>query len=1355
MKIGQPSAKQRSEEKRALSAALKKKGEDEKKRQEVMAEISRINEAEESGAADILRKFEALMMERGTRISDLFRTIDTSGDGLISRKELKQGLRLLSQPCATVVFAQKKALEKEMKQHKLEVKRRAELRRFLARMKEANDCGAATVIERLEAFLRINQMRVADLFKSLDKSGDGALDAAELKDALEAVNLNFTESEIGKLVGYIDKDGGGLLEADELNIAIRQYRRFRWAAQTIDFSLDGRTPLHEEYGSLNDIFYSSSLEDEISLTENDVLVGLKRLRGDDTLESAEFFTRSEMKKVRHAFRRFSNYLVRRGMNIKELFPDRRKTYVSSFTDFLSSCKTDPSVKSGRVGTAADNSTYMNSSLDDGSIFSQSFDGSKSVESMETLGTLATFNTFQSSVPATPLNGTMVDPEFGGAASKVAMNPASFESVAQFLDGGDGEIDMKELENAFRMARRSRQEQQIKMQGVKLMKRLRKLLEFKNMTLDKFVQLMDSATGKSSAGVSIGDGNVTAREFKVGLQKMVQHIDKKHRHLKFTSKEIKKVLRYIDPTGSGNMSASMMKAAFFSDETPAELQKRINLEALEEEQRKLDPSDIVDDFAVDIIVPSKDAITVEDIGLLVESLDETEDGDVDMGELESLFRLSRRNSAQRKLDEKAMKVLRRVKKIMVKLGINSVNEFFRRMDNAGGAMGNGIVSSRELKVGLQSLCRYAKVPGFAENDLVYLIRFLDPSGEGDLTMDEVSFGMKKAEGLHVGDEREDDDGSEREASEAAKNKKKVAGVILKMEDFMKERGMRLSDLFYWLDRSGDGKLGFSELRDGLERLVFGQSTEDKLAAAQLLEKARSKEKEDASIRVAEQKERDARLKLLDDSGAGDVLRTLEVLMKEKGMRIHDVFRLIDESGDGSISRQELIEGLTKLIRPTKGVAASKLAKERRKRKEQEEAKDKKRQMDAFLFKIEEAQRSGADKVIHKLERFMRKRQLKLSDFFATLDRGSDGLITAPELQVALERESLLLEDDEILNLMDYLDTGGDGEVDRKELEDAIRLHRRYQWETKKSVVPVFDYDDIRLLARYFTSPSVTGLLDFDELVSAVEQKNASISLHYPESGPVAEVKVKGDGWADGGIAGSAYKPGRSSPVSPGAKRPGTSQSRDGTGSTRGSTRGQSRMASRAGSALIEMGIEEEDPIPPVPADEEEPGRGTEEQLEVVQRYLEDLYSSAIEAVGCARENEIVNENENDKDKDKDEEAEERRQQVDEEDWENVAVIQPPEYEAPVDKRPLTAPSGAFEFDLAGGQWQSYGGTETLAGRLNGSEEMSEGTYAVELVKKLEEKDRTIEQLVREVERLKREGKGEGSVVSDVTMMTDLK
>ena len=1367
-RLGEPSAKARSEEKRALKAALRKKGEDEQKRAEVLNEIHAIEEAERSGAASVLREFEKLMAEKGSKISDVFRTIDKSGDGLISREELKDGLKLLATPCPSAVFAQKKALERELAVHQKEVKKRAELRHFLTRMHEANESGAAQVIERLEIFLRNNQMRVGDLFKSIDKSGDGALDAEELKEALDSVNLKFSEEEIGCLLAYLDSDGGGLLEASELNFAIRQYRRFRWEAQTHDFSLDHRAPLFEEYQNMEEIFHSSSVFDS-RLSENDVVVGLKRLRGDDKIDGMMVYTKQETKALRRAVDKLADFVVQKEVNLSKALKAKEAQHgehhhhdhvkIEDFENFLEACRLDPF--KGEGSTAG----FLSGPFDDGSVMSldQSLGSLGSVETLGTTDTMGTLGTL----------GTAGTAETGKYGFSVT-DEEGFAAVADFLDGGDGEIDIKELEEAFRIARRSKQEEEIKLQGERLMKRLRKLLEYKNMTLDKFVQLMDSATGKSTSGLSIGDGNVTTREFTVGLQNMVASLDKKHKNLRFSSKDIGKIVRYIDPSGSGNMSSGMMKAAFFSNETAEELRARIEMEARAENEEEIDPMDVVDTFAEDIIVPKKDGISMDDILLLISSIDETEDGDVDLAELENIFRTSRRATAQKRLDEKAMKVLRRVKKLMAKLGL-SLEQFFERLDGSGSAAGNGVVSGKELKQGLQILCGEAKVGGFNENDLVFLIRFLDPSGEGDLTIDELVQGMEKAAGIEV--EMSGVGGMGEAERKAMEHRNKVTAVISKLEEFMKGRGMRLSDLFYWLDRSGDGSLSVTELRGGLERLVFGQSTEDRMQAMKLLIEARAKEKVETETRMRDQKEREAKLNKLNSSGAGDVLRGLEVLMKDKGLRIHDVFHLIDESGDGSISREELIVGLGKLIKPGKGVAAGRLAKQKRRAREEKEMAERRRQQNIFLGKIEEASRVGADVVVKKLERFMRKRQMKLSDLFQTLDRGGDGSLTAEELQEALEKEGLLLPDEEILNLMDYLDKGGDGEIDAKELNEAIKLQRRFAWEEKNRGQVVFTDAEIELLLRLISHGGHHKIVKVGHIEDqvkksmmrrgvagrAVEVGDINIPMRIGGEEEVEDevlVERKGREEGEGGAAGYddvlAIGP-------PAALRPGTSQSRDSLG-TRGASRGTSRGASRGGGSrmasrggIAAVGSGGDDMVIVEAPQEEE--KGLEEG--VAESYLEGLYVRAVEerAIRDSKTREVVEGY-----------LSSLYGEVTNEmgggggGWEEQPVLPPPvdmsvEAAAP---RPVTAPSGAFEFDLAGGSWSQTFGNTMQAGAVKtpknmndigaAASEVTDFTEVETLKKAVEDKDRTIEELIREVERLREMGRGEGSVVSEMTMGT---
>ena len=98
------------------------------------------------------------------------------------------------------------------------------------------------------------------------------------------------------------------------------------------------------------------------------------------------------------------------------------------------------------------------------------------------------------------------------------------------------------------------------------------------------------------------------------------------------------------------------------------------------------------------------------------------------------------------------------------------------------------------------------------------------------------------------------------------------------------------------------------------------------------------------------------------------------------------------------------------------------------------------------------------------------------------------------------------------------------------------------------------------------------------------------------------------------------------------------------------------------------------------------------------------------------------------------------------------------------RPVTAPSGAFEFDLAGGSWsQTFGpmaGQQTRTpknmddirgGRGTAGSETTDFTEDDTLKTAVEEKDAVIEELSKEGDRLREMGGAtEGSVVSEMTM-----
>tara|TARA_B110000305_G_C18994486_1_gene427682 strand:+ start:83 stop:568 length:486 start_codon:yes stop_codon:yes gene_type:complete len=92
-------------------------------------------------------------------------------------------------------------------------------------MADADACGAARVLGKLEGFIRKYQLRLSDVFYGVDKSGDGNLDAKELQQALKNVKCTISDDKMEALVGFLDDSGDGQIDVKELEEALRQFRR--------------------------------------------------------------------------------------------------------------------------------------------------------------------------------------------------------------------------------------------------------------------------------------------------------------------------------------------------------------------------------------------------------------------------------------------------------------------------------------------------------------------------------------------------------------------------------------------------------------------------------------------------------------------------------------------------------------------------------------------------------------------------------------------------------------------------------------------------------------------------------------------------------------------------------------------------------------------------------------------------------------------------------------------------------------------------------------------------------------------------------------------------------------------------
>jgi hypothetical protein len=110
-----------------------------------------------------------------------------------------------------------------------------------------------------------------------------------------------------------------------------------------------------------------------------------------------------------------------------------------------------------------------------------------------------------------------------------------------------------------------------------------------------------------------------------------------------------------------------------------------------------------------------------------------------------------------------------------------------------------------------------------------------------------------------------------------------------------------------------------------------------------------------------------------------------------------------------------------------------------------------------------------------------------------------------------------------------------------------------------------------------------------------------------------------------------------------------------------------------------------------------------------------------------------------------------------DWENAKVLErPDELGDRPESRPVTAPTGAFEFDLNKGSWAESGLllSDYTGGGGGGKEGASVGEASSVVIDEmrsgLARKDKQIEMLMKEIERLNGANtRAEGSVVSDLT------
>ena len=175
------------------------------------------------------------------------------------------------------------------------------------------------------------------------------------------------------------------------------------------------------------------------------------------------------------------------------------------------------------------------------------------------------------------------------------------------------------------------------------------------------------------------------------------------------------------------------------------------------------------------------------------------------------------------------------------------------------------------------------------------RYMDPDGDGDLSVDELEDSMTRAA----------------QTPRALAVERQAGAVIARLEDEMNRRNMRIRDLFAQVDADHSGVISPDELRDGLDKMC-GPSAFERAKAKKAQELLRAQQKEERERLVREAKLA-KRLEAAKASGAHRVLMRLEKHMQQKKARVGDLFSKsgFDASGDGKLDATELGGALAQL------------------------------------------------------------------------------------------------------------------------------------------------------------------------------------------------------------------------------------------------------------------------------------------------------------------------------------------------------------------------------------------------------------------------------------------------------------
>ncbi|CAM9248035.1 unnamed protein product [Chrysoparadoxa australica] len=380
----------------------------------------------------------------------------------------------------------------------------------------------------------------------------------------------------------------------------------------------------------------------------------------------------------------------------------------------------------------------------------------------------------------------------------------------------------------------------------------------------------------------------------------------------------------------------------------------------------------------------------------------------------------------------------------------------------------------------------KFKPFTEADLSELMLALNPGHkEGDdMTTSDFESGIRRARNLMASGapppqpqelsqaQAQDESMAARDAREAA-----TLPVVRKLEEHLKAKGLRMLDLFEMMLQvdTGEGQQLESDHRTiaagsftaVVGGLVEGGWTAEKRAEVKRLHEAKARQAERQAKLLQEQRERAAAITAAEETGAGEVLRGLSKAIETRGLRLIDLFNMLDTSQDGCISHDELKQGVEKIANRKHAAAQSEA--EKKEQKVMTALRAKKQATEDLRQRISAAENASEARVLARIDEYLVSHQIKVVQLFKDFTLSGDMVVSNEEVELGLAlMDGMGLTQREVRMVCSFLDTDNSGTINLTEFEEAVRQFRRIRQaepELGSGAMTLYRHDEIAALAEH--------------------------------------------------------------------------------------------------------------------------------------------------------------------------------------------------------------------------------------------------------------------------------------------------